>query len=116
VADLKSLAVDGGTYNTAGTYDVAIRLHATSATSGEAHMTVNGLDQGFETDGNWETMELSPAGLAFTGDMAHLQLFYGLSGIGATHSVVFRQITVHGVPTEAPLGPCGRVFVPAVWR
>jgi hypothetical protein len=90
------LAVDGGTYNTGGTYDVVITMHSTAPTSGTAYMTINGLNQGFETDANWNTMELSPAGMTFTGDMAQMQVFYGLYGYGATHSVVFRDITVTG--------------------
>lgn len=90
------LAVDGGTYNTYGRYEIVITLHATGPTTGEAYMTVNGLDQGFETDGNWNTMELSPAGMTFTGDMSKMQVFYGLYGYGATHSVAFKDITVTG--------------------
>ena len=100
------LAVDGGTYNTGGTYDIVITVHANDAASGTASMTVNGLNQGFETDGNWKTMELSPAGMTFTGDMAHLRVFYGLSGYGATHTVAFRNITVDGHLTGPPLAPC----------
>jgi len=100
------LAVDGGTYNTGGTYDIVITLQANDATSGTAYMTINGLNQGFETDGNWSTMELSPAGMTFTGDMEHLQVFYGLSGYGATHSVVFEDITVNGHLGEPPMAPC----------
>ena len=90
------LAVNGGTYNTGGTYDVVIKMHSTAPTSGTAYMTINGLNQGFETDANWNTMELSPAGMTFTGDMAQMQVFYGLYGYGATHGVVFRDITVTG--------------------
>jgi len=90
------LAVDGGTYNTGGTYDVVIMLHATGAGSGEAHMTINGLGQGFETDGNWNTMELSPSGMTFSGDTTEMQVFYGLYGYGATHNVIFNDITVEG--------------------
>jgi len=105
------LAVDGGTYNTGGTYEIIITLHATSDTSGEAHMTINGLDQGFETDGNWNTMELTPAGMTFTGDMEHLQVFYGLYGygpVGVTHSVVFEDITVDGHFATTTPPPCAR--------
>ena len=91
------LAVDGGNYNTQGRYYVVMTLHADSATSGTAFMTINGLNQGFEVDGNWDTMELSPAGMTFTGDMTHMQVFYGLYGYGATHSVTFEDITVTGV-------------------
>jgi len=83
-----------GTYNTGGTYEMVITPHANDATSGTAYMTVNGLDQGFETDANWQTMELTPAGMTFTGDMEHLQVFYGMYGYGATHTVDFEDITV----------------------
>lgn len=95
------LAVDGGTYNTGGTYDIVLTLSATSATEGEAFMTVNSLQQGFEVDGNWQTMELSPAGMTFTGQMAYMQLFYGLRAIGPhIHSVAFRDITVTGCQND----------------
>ncbi len=96
------LAVDGGTYNTGGNYHIVIILHATSATTGTAYMTINGLSQGFETDGNWNTMELSPAGMTFGGDMARLQVFYGIYGYGETHSMAFKGITVTGVRDTAP--------------
>lgn len=90
------LAFDGQTYNTGGIYNIVITLHATDATSGTASMTINDLDQGFETDGDWSTMELSPAGMTFTGDMTQMQVFYGLYGYGATHSVSFEDILVTG--------------------
>jgi hypothetical protein len=94
------------TANTGGLYDVTITLKHTSSTTGEAYMTINGLAQGFETDGNWNTIELTPAGMTFTGDMEHLQVFYGMYGYGATHTVAFSNITVEGVTTEPPLAPC----------
>jgi len=103
---MNPLAVDGGTYNTEGTYDVVITLHATSDTAGTAYMTINRLDQGFETDGNWKTMELTPAGMTFTGDMEHLRVFYGLHGYGATHTVAFKDITVNGHLGKPPMAPC----------
>lgn len=59
-------------------------------------MAINGLAQGFETDGNWDTMDLFPVGMTFTGDMTHMQVFYGITGYGATHSVTFEDITVIG--------------------
>ena len=96
------LAVDGGTYNTNGIYDIVITLHATGPTSGTAYMSINGLDQGFETDGDWTTMELTPAGMTFTGDMSKMQVFYGLYGYGATHSVTFNNITVEGTLESVP--------------
>jgi hypothetical protein len=59
-------------------------------------MTINGLAQGFETDGDWETMELTPAGIKFRGDMTQMQVFYGIYGYGVTHSVTFRNLEVQG--------------------
>jgi len=94
------------TANTGGIYDIEITLRATSDTSGEAYMTINGLAQGFETDGNWNTIELTPAGMTFTGDMKHLQVFYGLYGHGETHSVAFEDITAEGCLGEPPMAPC----------
>jgi len=84
------------TANTGGIYNIEITLHATNPTSGEAYMTINDLNQGFETDGNWNTIELTPAGMTFTGDMTQMQVFYGLYGYGATHTVAFKDITVAG--------------------
>ena len=90
-------AIDGVTYNTGGTYDVVITLHATDDTTGEAYMTVNGEPQGFYVP-NWHSgpADLMPAGMTFTGDMTQMQVFYGLYGYGATHSVAFEDITVAG--------------------
>jgi hypothetical protein len=100
-------AIDGVTYNTGGTYDVVITLHATGDTTWEAYMTINGEPQGFY-DPNWHPgpADLMPAGMTFTGDMEHLQVFYGLYGYGATHSVAFEDITVEGVLGEPPMAPC----------
>jgi len=100
-------AIDGVTYNTGGTYEVVITLHADDAMSGTAHMTINGEPQGFY-DPNWHPgpADLMPAGMTFTGDMEHLQVFYGLYGYGATHTVAFEGITVDGVLGEPPMAPC----------
>ena len=90
-------AIDGVTYNTGGTYDVVITLHATGDTTGEAFMTINGEPQGFYVP-NWHSgpADLMPAGMTFTGDMKHMQVFYGLYGYGAPHSVVFQDIMATG--------------------
>jgi hypothetical protein len=90
-------AIDGVTYNTAGTYDIVITLHATSDTAAEAYMTVNGEPQGFY-DPDWHTgpADLSPAGMTFTGDMSRMQVFYGLYGYGASHTISFNDIIVTG--------------------
>lgn len=93
---MSPLAVDGGTYNTEGTYDIHMVLHATDLSNGTAYLQVNGLDQGFETDGNWQTMELTPAGMTFSGDMTQMQVFFGIYGSGGVHTVVLRNVTVGG--------------------
>lgn len=84
------------TANTGGFYNVVITLHATSSGAGTAYMSINGLYQGFETDGDWNTIELTPSGMTFTGDMKHMQVFYGIYGYGATHTVEFSNITAQG--------------------
>lgn len=76
--------------NTGGLYEVVIRLHATSSTTGTAFMEINGLDQAFVS----QPGTLEPAGMTFTGDMKHLVVFYGLYGYGPTHHVTFSDITV----------------------
>ncbi len=93
--------INGGTYNTEGLYDVVITLHATSATTGTAYMTVNEIQQGFY-NGSWFNGQppLYPAGRAFIGDMEHLQVFYGIEAVGdvpVTQSVTFSDITVEQV-------------------
>lgn len=92
------------TANTGGIYHIVINLTMIDATTGTAYMSIQTLDQGFETDGNWNTIELYPAGMTFTGDMEHLQVFYGLYGYGATHSVTFSNINVVG-STHATIHP-----------
>jgi len=37
--------------------------------------------------------------VTFTGDIKHMQVFYGLYGYGAAHIIVFKDITVTIVPT-----------------
>lgn len=90
------------TANTGGIYDIVITLHATSDTAGTAYMSLNGLDQGFETNNDWNTIELTPAGMTFTGDMKKMQVFYGIYGYGATHSVEFKNIEVQGYKVDTP--------------
>lgn len=82
------------TANTGGRYEVEIRLHATSDTTGTAYMRVWGLDQGFEEDDIWGSIECTPAGMTWSGDMHHLLVFYSLYGYGATHEVIFEDILV----------------------
>jgi hypothetical protein len=107
------LAVDGGTYNTAGRYEVEIKLHAIDGVTGTAYLRINSLDQGFETDGDWNTMELTPAGMTFTGDMTRMQVFYGINGFGAPHSVRFEDVSVSGCfVLEEGMATGGGWFIP----
>jgi len=100
-------AIDGVTYNTGGTYDVVITLHADSDTSGTAYMTINGEPQGFYVS-NWHPgpADLMPAGMTFTGDMSQMQVFYGLYGYGVTHNVTFEDITGTGCLTTIVIDGC----------
>jgi len=107
-------AIDGVTYNTGGTYDVVITLHADDDASGTAYMTVNGEAQGFYVP-NWHAgpADLMPAGMTFTGDMAQMQVFYGLYGYGATHSITFRDIGAEGcLVLEEGMATGGGWFIP----
>lgn len=100
-------AIDGATYNTGGTYDIVITLHATSSTTGEAYMTINREQQGFYVP-NWHSgaPDLYPAGMTFSGDMTKMQVFYGLYGYGATHSVSFSNINITGCEKKLVIDRC----------
>jgi len=99
--------IDGVTYNTSGRYHIVMTLCATSLTSGEAHMTVNGEPQGFYVP-EWHDgpADLMPAGMTFTGDMEHLQIFYGIYGYGSVHTIAFEDMIAIGFPGEPPLAAC----------
>jgi hypothetical protein len=106
-------AVDGGTFNTGGIYDIEIMIHSINMAEGTAYMTINGLDQGFETDGDWKTIELSPAGITFFAMMDNMQVVYGLYGFGGDHSICFKNIRVTGELKEtAPVPEFPSLFVP----
>ena len=96
-------AVNGGTYNTEGIYRVEMTFQATSDTDGTVYMKVNGVHQGFY-NGSWQNQQpdIYPAGMTFTGDMKRMQIFYGLYGFGATHSVGFRDISAQGHVVPEP--------------
>lgn len=94
------LAVDGGTYNTGGVYDIVINYHAITPTLATMFATVNGVQQGFYTGGyNPGDPDFWPAGLSFKGDMTQMQLFYGLwapQGVGG--DVLLDGISVAAAP------------------
>jgi hypothetical protein len=58
---------------------------------------------------------MTPAGLTFTCDLNTLQVFFGMSGYGATHSVDFRDIVVSGYLKVMRLvrAPTGMIVAPA---
>lgn len=88
--------IDGGTYNTGGTYDIVITYHAIDATTGTMFATINGVVQQGLYVGGWKNAqpEFYPAGRSFTGDMARMQVFYGRGGGGG--SVTISDIIVEG--------------------
>jgi len=90
------LMVSGSNYNTGGIYQVQLALHATDATHGTANLTINGLVQGFETDGDWGTMELAPAGMTWSGDVTQLQVFFGLACQVVASTIALNDIAVTG--------------------
>jgi hypothetical protein len=93
-------AVNGGTYNTGGIYNVVIDYHALSATSATMFATINGIQQGFWTNG-YATPQpnIYPAGLSFTADMNQLRVFDWLISNGQSNlsgSAIFSDITAIG--------------------
>ncbi len=97
-------AIDGVTYNTGGLYPIELALHAVSADSGEAFLTINGASQGFY-DPAWYDgpPQIMPAGMTFSGDLTQMQVFYGLIGYGAQHTVAFRDLIVAGCLATLPV-------------
>ena len=91
-------AGEGDTANTGRLYTVIITLHATSDTTGTAYMNIRGLDQGFEEDGNPDTIELIPAGITWTGDMKHLRVFYSLYCYQIYRTAAFEDLTATNTP------------------
>lgn len=101
---------DGPASSTGGIYNIELHLLATSNTTGTAYLMVNGLWQGFETDvpKDWSDMEMTPAGMTFTGDMTKMQVFYGVKGWAYdgdknyTNPVNTSTVTVVGPPVPIP--------------
>ena len=101
-------SVNGGTYNTGGIYNIAIAYHAVNATTATMFATINGIQQGFWTNGYaTPAPNIYPAGLSFTGDMTDLQVFSSFlwpSGRDTPGSIVFNDIAVKQNATTTPLG------------
>ena len=94
-------AVDGGTFNTLGVYDIVLTLTATSDTTGTAYMTINGIQQGF--DGYNPTSSVYPAGMTFSGDLKNMQVFYNIGGWTGPDTATFSNIEVTGIPEPATM-------------
>lgn len=91
-------AVDGGTYNTGGVYDVVITYHAINSGLGTMFVTLNGIATGFFTP-NWHAgaPDYFPAGLSFKGDMAKMQVFAGLWAPSSSYGpVALSDLEVNG--------------------
>ena len=88
-------SIDGCTYNTNGRYKIHLYIHATSSSAGQAYLKINNVSQGFYV-GGWKNAqpEIYPAGMTFTGNMTQMQVFYGLYGYGAIHTIKFENIQV----------------------
>jgi hypothetical protein len=87
-------AVNGGTYNTNGVYNVVITYHAINAGLGTMFATVNGIATGF---GGGFPPPSYPAGLSFKGRMNDMQAFAGFwapAGVGG--QVLITNYTVTG--------------------
>ena len=121
-------AVNGGTYNTGGIYNVVIDYHALSATSATMFATINGIQQGFWDNGYATTApNIYPAGLSFTGDMNQMMVFYWLingGSPGLTGTANFSNLTATGnlgtisygnVSLSTSTAPFVNVFTANTW-
>lgn len=93
-------AVDGGTFNTGGIFDIVISYHAIDSGLGTMFATVNGVQTGF---GGPFPYDIYPAGLSFTGDMTQMQVFSGVYySPGAGGNIVVSNLTAN-VPEPGTL-------------
>jgi len=100
---------DDSAANTGGVYNIAISYHAINSGLGTMFATVNGLTTGFDTTGgDGFNIDTDPAGLSFTGDMAHMQVFTGAWWTGgAGGSVAVSDIAADGtLSTDNSPEPC----------
>jgi len=100
-------AVDGGTYNTGGIYEITLILHAINPTLGAMFATINGVEQGFYI-GGWENREPDwyPAGKSIEGDLTNLQIFASITTpVDPTWDfgqVIIQDLTVTGCLVPEP--------------
>lgn len=98
-------AVDGGTYNTGGFYEIVITYHAIDVNAATMFATINGVQQGLYI-GGWKNAEpeFYPAGRSFEGDMTQMQVFFGRGGGGGT--VTLSNLEVEGCPNTIVIDGC----------
>jgi len=91
-------AVDGGTYNTGGVYDVVIRYHAVDSDTATMFATINGIQQGFWTD-TWKNAQpdMYPAGLSFNStSLDAMKIFYSKCAGEYTGTADVTGLTLNG--------------------
>jgi len=85
-------AVDGGTYNTGGVYNVVVTYHAIDSSQGTMFATVNGIQTGFYDTWKNAQPDYYPVGKSISGDLTHLLVFASVLG----QSVKVYNLTVTG--------------------
>jgi hypothetical protein len=103
-------AVDGGTYNTVGVYEIVITYHAIDSNTATMFATINGVQQGlYEVGWKDDQPEFYPAGRSFQGNMTQMQVFFGRGGGGGTVTLsnlevegCLKTIVIDGCDTEVP--------------
>jgi hypothetical protein len=99
----QSALYNGKMCNTGGKYNVTITYHAIDAGNGVMFATVNGVPTGFY--GLWPTTpyvgdpQYTPAGKAFVGDMASVQVYAKLAG----QNVTITNLSATGSPAAPTL-------------
>jgi hypothetical protein len=105
-------AVDGGTFNTGGVYDIVVTYHAIDAGLGTMFATLNGIATGF---GGGYPPPYFPAGISFKGNMHRMQAFAGIWSDGSCMgNVLVTNLTVSGTLASAVTpGPAPSCITPA---
>ncbi len=100
-------AVDGGTFNTGGIYQVEIIYHQVGPNQGTMFATINGVQQGFWTGGWSNSMpDLLGVGRSFTADLTELSPFISQGAWGGGSGTTYvRDLSVTGVAAATPAAP-----------
>jgi hypothetical protein len=101
-------AVNGGTYNTNGIYNILINYHAIDGGLGTMFATINGIPQGFYVGGyHAGEPDNYPVGLSFKGDMTQMQAFAGYWAPGDYGTIQINDLIVTGTLVPEP----GSIFL-----